>query len=104
MAACIHMGLDIKLAENHLAQPLREHILGCIERHEWHSTLIEGRNVAGRASRSPLSNMRGASTCVISEIHVHIKTPGLILSFGSRSALSPRQSGPASWLCYLLPV
>ena len=33
-----------------MAQPLREHILGCIERHAWHSTFIEGRGVADGAS------------------------------------------------------
>ena len=49
--------------------------------------LIEGRSVAGESSRGPRSNLRGASTCVKSEIQVHIKNLGLIFSFCSRGAL-----------------
>src|SRR3989442_6901164 len=49
--------------------------------------LIEGRSVARESSRGPRSNLRGASTCVKSEIQVHIKNLGLIFSFCSRGAL-----------------
>src|SRR5205809_3554340 len=104
MAACIHMGPDMQAGgESLVAAP--------VWAYPWvHRAtrvaldLIEGRSVARESSRGPRSNLRGASTCVKSEIQVHIKNLGLIF----RSALGVRYDssslvlfrGPAP--CYRL--
>src|SRR6266508_4285530 len=104
MAACIHMGPDMQAGRESL-------VAAPVWAYPWvHRAtrvaldLIEGRSVARESSRGPWSNLRGASTCVKSEIQVHIKNLGLIFSFYRRGALGQYQSASVSLRCCLFQV